>query len=173
MHIHQLILINIFRIIIKIYLHLKRKFHILSSSFVFYIILFFSFLHSSPIKEEIIDNSSTTSQLVSIFTEPIPPCLLSISLPNSPPDNRRISIRQQKRRTFRDLKDLSISTKKKPRLDIDINSNFNIDNINNSDNSPIPLEHQQSVESIMKYFFFRINFQIFLFFYLKLNDIEQ
>ncbi len=100
---------------------------------------------------------------MSIFTEPIPPCLLSISLPNSPPDNRRISIRQQKRRTFRDLKDLSISTKKKPRLDIDINSNFNIDSINNSDNSPIPLEHQQSVESIMKYFFFRINFQIFFF----------
>jgi hypothetical protein len=112
------------------------------------IILFFSCLDPLPIKEEILDSSSITSQSTSILIEPIVPCLLN---PNSPPENRRTSIRQQKRRTFRDPKDLSISTKKRTRLDIDLNSNLNIDSINNSDISSIPIE-QQSVESMWNIF---------------------
>lgn len=115
--------------------------------------LLFSLLHSLPINEEILDSSSTTPQSTPIFIEPIAPCLRSISLPNSPLDNRRTSIRQQKRRTFRDPKDLSISTKKRNRLDIDINSNFHHDSTNNSDISPTTTE-QQSAESMKKSFFF-------------------
>ncbi len=97
--------------------------------------------------EEIIASSSTIPQSTSILLEPITPCLLSIAIPNSPSDNRRISIRQQKRRTFRDP---SISTKKRTRVELDINSNSNIDTISNSDHSPIPID-QQSVESRRKF----------------------
>jgi hypothetical protein len=60
------------------------------------------------------------------------------------PDNRRASIRQLKRRTFRDP---SIPTKKRTKLDIDINSNSNVDSINNSDPIRNSTE-QQTVESV-------------------------
>ncbi len=98
----------------------------------------FSLLHILPTQEEIIDNSS----LISL--EPITPCVLSITIPNSPPDNRRTSIRQQQqRRTFPNPKDSSNSSlKKRTRLDFDYNSNFNLDSITNGDNSPIPIEQE-------------------------------
>ncbi len=90
------------------------------------------------INEEIIDDSLNNQQ-------PIVSSLPSITTPNSSPDNRRASTRQPKRRTFRDS---TISMKKRTRLDAEINSNFNVDNIiNNSDHIPIPIE-QQSVESM-------------------------
>src|SRR5690349_13989555 len=105
-HLNLLMIINQYQIIIskKSFLPLTCKFYL----FILFIrILFFSFLQPLPTKEEIIDNSL---QLL----EPIPQCLISITTPNSPPDNRRISIRQQKRRTFRES---SISIKKRTRLD--------------------------------------------------------
>ena len=120
-------------------LQLTSKF----SNFIFSFItnLLFSYENLLHIKEEIIEISSTT---------PIISSLPSNIIPNSPPDNRRASTRQQRRRTFRDSKDSSTSTKKRTRLDTDNNSNYNHDNINNSDLMSIPIE-QQSAESIKRY----------------------
>ena len=87
-------------------------------------------------KEEIMDNSSSV-------------LLESMAMPSSPPDNRRTSIRQQKRRTFPTPKDSSISPKKRTRFDFENNSNFQTDNINNSDHSLSPLE---SLESRKKFY---------------------
>jgi hypothetical protein len=108
----------------------------------------FSLLHSLTVQEEIIDNSSETSA----------PCVLSISIPPSPPDNRRTSIRQQQRRTFQHPKDSSGSLKKRARLDFEYNSNFHLDSTTNGDNSPIPIE-QESRMKMKK--FERTNLSIF------------
>lgn len=91
---------------------------------------------SPPMKEEILGNSSPTS------LELIPPS----SIPSSPPDNRRTSIRQQKRRIFPTPKDSPNVLKKRLRLDFDNNSNFNLDSIPHSDHSSI-FNEQQSIES--------------------------
>jgi hypothetical protein len=130
---HKVLVLKIFS------LHLTGTFLnlllLISPSFVY------SLQHPLHIKEEIIEISSTTPMVSS---------LPSIIIPDSPPDNRRASTRQQKRRTFRDSKDSSTSTKKKTRLDSDINSNLNVDNITNSDHIPIPIE-QQSAESMANF----------------------
>ncbi|CAF0937807.1 unnamed protein product [Adineta steineri] len=95
-----------------------------------------NFLPPLYINEEIIDNSPNNQQ--SIFS----PSELSLRS-NSPIDNRRASVRQLKRRTFRESKDSSLLIKKRMRLDTDINSNSTIDNIsNNNDQSSTPNEQQ-------------------------------
>ncbi|CAF4397794.1 unnamed protein product, partial [Adineta steineri] len=94
------------------------------------------FLPPLYINEEIIDNSPNNQQ--SIFS----PSELSLRS-NSPIDNRRASVRQLKRRTFRESKDSSLLIKKRMRLGTDINSNSTIDNIsNNNDQNSTPNEQQ-------------------------------
>ena len=92
----------------------------------------------SPMKDELLDHSSLTSLTLEIATP--------ISMPSSPSDHRRISIRRQKRRTFPTPKDSSNVFKKRLRLDFDQNSNFNLESIPHSDNSSI-FNEQQSIES--------------------------
>lgn len=92
----------------------------------------------SPMKEEILDHSPLTSLAHELTT--------SVSMPSSPSDHRRTSIRRQKRRTFPTPKDSSNVFKKRLRLDFDQNSNFNLESIPHSDNSSI-FNEQQSIES--------------------------
>ncbi|CAF2874955.1 unnamed protein product [Rotaria sp. Silwood2] len=105
--------------------------------------------HQYPlhVKEETIDSSSICQQ--SFQTPLLPPSSLVIEqiLPStniltSPPapatSNRRASVRQQKRRSLREsntAKDLSVSTKKKTKLDIGnlINTDIGTDYITNID----------------------------------------
>lgn len=119
--------------------------------FIILFIIFFSLLNPLYINEEIIDDSSINRQSTSSVS--------SNAVSNSPSDNRRAATpRQPKRRTFRDS---SILTKKRTRLDTDINSNYNVDNImNNSDHIPIPIE-QQSVESMSNSLCLLIDFYYF------------
>ena len=131
-------------------LHLTSRF--LSGVFSLrHIFRLFSLLHSLTVQEEIVDNSS----------EPIQPCVLSIAIPPSPPDNRRTSIRQQQRRTFQNTKDSSGPLKKRTRFDFDYNSNFNIDNATNGDNSPIPIEQESRIKMKKEKKFKEINLLIF------------
>ncbi|CAF1095607.1 unnamed protein product [Rotaria sordida] len=105
-------------------------------------------VNSLQVKEEPINTSSSIEQSTSALIESKASSLPCSPMVNITSDNRRISTRQQKRRTFRDpnnTQDSSIYTKKKARFDTDINSNYNIDCINNNDHSPIPME-QQSLE---------------------------
>lgn len=92
----------------------------------------------SPMKEEILDHTSLTSLALEFATP--------ISMPSSPSDHRRTSIRRQKRRTFPTPKDPSNSFKKRLRLDFDQNSNFNLESIPHSDNNSL-FNEQQSIES--------------------------
>ena len=122
-------------------------------------------LHTSDkdlpvMKEEILGNSSPTSVPLELVSP--------TSIPASPPDNRRTSIRQQKRRIFPTPKDSSNVLKKRLRLEFDNNSNFNLDSIPHSDHSSI-FNEQQSIES--KTIHRETEKRILL--RLQINDVEQ
>ncbi|UJR21352.1 hypothetical protein I4U23_024445 [Adineta vaga] len=89
------------------------------------------FLHPVYDKEEIIDNS------------PIDAFLPNIQQPTSPIDNRRALTRQQKRRTLREP---SVSSKKRTRLDTDLNSNYSMDNLSNNNEQNSCFNEQQTIE---------------------------
>lgn len=97
---------------------------------------------------EVINTSSIIhGPSINIPVEPINCNLPCFSIPSFISDNRRIYTRQQKRGTFRDStlsQDSSICTKKKARIDVDNNSNFNSDCINNSDRSPLSIDPKSS-----------------------------